>query len=455
MQTQNSSENKMGVMPVNKLLITMSLPMMISMLVQAFYNVVDSIFVAKITEDALTAVSMAFPMQNLMIGLASGLAVGTNALVSRNLGEKNPKGANQVAMHGICLTAMGYLLFLTMGLTISRLYFVVQGATDSIANYGRDYLSIITCLSFGIFIEIMAERLLQATGKTIYTMFTQGTGAILNIILDPILIFGLFGAPKLGIAGAAYATVTGQIVAALLAIFFNIKVNTDIKLNPAHFRAKARIFGNILYIGVPSVIMIAIGSVMTFSVNKILVVFSSTAVAVFGVYYKLQSFVFMPVFGLNNGMVPIVAFNYGARKPDRMMQTVKLAMVYATCILLVGVAAFELVPAQMLALFSASDEMLSIGVPALRLICLSFIFAGVGIVSSSLFQAVGNGIYSMMVSILRQLIFLVPLAFLFSRTGVLWMVWLAWPLAECASILCTSYFLCRVNRDILRPMRQG
>ncbi|MCD8020841.1 MAG: MATE family efflux transporter [Clostridiales bacterium] len=456
-QNENTApaENKMGTMPINRLLISMALPMMISMLVQALYNVVDSIFVSRISEDALTAVSMAFPMQNLLIGVGSGIAVGTNALLSRFLGQKNEEEANQMAMHGIFLSICAYLLFLILGLTIARPFFVLQGATDTIANYGYQYLSIVMCFSFGCFIEFIFERLLQSTGRTIFTMFTQGTGAIVNIALDPILIFGLFGAPKLGIAGAAVATVTGQIIAAILAVIFNIRYNDDVTLNFKAFRLRLKAVWNILYIGIPSVIMVAIGSVMTFSVNKILVTFSSTAVAVFGVYFKLQSFAFMPVFGLNNGMVPIVAYNYGAMKPDRMMKTVQFSIIYAVCIMLIAFAIFQMMPDKLLLLFNASDEMLSIGVTALRTISFSFLFAGGSVILSSFFQALGNGVYSMLVSFFRQLVFLVPLAFLFSLTGNVARVWLAWPIAETASILCCLFFFSRINKKIIRPMREN
>lgn len=441
-------------MPVNRLLITMALPMMISMLVQALYNVVDSIFVSRISEDALTAVSMAFPMQNLLIGLASGIAVGMNALLSKNLGEKKFKEANHMAMHGVFLAVCSYLLFLILGLTISRVFFVVQGASEEITQYGHDYLSIIMCVSFGCFLEIIYERLLQSTGKTIYTMFTQGLGAIINIIMDPMLIFGIGIFPKMGIQGAATATVLGQIVAAILAITLNTRVNKEISLDFKKFKPDMRAIGNILYIGIPSVIMVAIGSVMTFCVNRILVVFSSTAVAVFGVYFKLQSFAFMPVFGMNNGMVPIVAYNYGAKKPDRIMKTVKLSMFYATCIMVIAFIIAQTIPGALLSLFSASEEMLRIGIPALRTISFSFLLAGVSVICGSFFQALGNGIYSMIVSLMRQLVCLVPLAWLFSRTGDVSMVWWAWPIAEVVSLLCGLFFFSRVNKNLIKPMRE-
>lgn len=450
-----TEENKMGVMPVNRLLITMALPMMISMLVQALYNVVDSIFVSRISEDALTAVSMAFPMQNLLIGLATGIAVGMNALVSKALGEKKSDTANHMAMHGVFLAICSYILFLILGLTISRVFFVIQGASEEITQYGHDYLSIIMCLSFGVYIEVIFERLLQSTGKTIYTMFTQGLGAIINIIMDPVLIFGIGIFPKMGIRGAAAATVLGQIVAAVLAVILNTKVNKELHLDIRKFKLQFKAISSILYIGIPSVIMVAIGSVMTFCVNKILVAFSSTAVAVFGVYYKLQSFAFMPVFGMNNGMVPIIAYNYGARKPDRIMKTVKLAIVYATCIMLIAFTIMQTIPGTLLSLFSASEDMLAIGIPALRTISFSFLIAGASVILSSFFQAMGNGIYSMLISIMRQLVCLIPLAFLFSRTGDVSKVWLAWPIAEIVSIACGLFFLNRVNKQLIRPMREA
>lgn len=354
-------ENKMGTMPVNKLLINMALPMMISMLVQALYNIVDSIFVARISEEALTAVSMAFPMQNLMIGVAGGVGVGTNALLSRALGEGRHEEADKMAVQGIFITACSYIIFLAIGLFFAREFFVIQGANEVIADYGYDYLSVILIVSFGCLFQMIFERLLQATGRTFYSMITQGTGAIINIILDPILIFGLFGAPKLGIVGAAVATVAGQIVAAIMAVIFNIKVNKEIHITFKGFRPSGKRIGNILFIGIPSVIMMAIGSVMTFCMNKILVVFTSTAVAVFGVYFKLQSFAFMPIFGMNSGMVPIIAFNYGAKREDRVIQTLKLAVMYAEIIMVLFMIAVQIFPVPMLSIFSASSDMIRMG----------------------------------------------------------------------------------------------
>ena len=433
--TETVTENKMGVMPIRKLLFSMALPMMISMMVQALYNIVDSIFVAQICEDALTAVSMAFPMQNLLIGLASGIGVGTNALLSRALGKKDGKEATNMAMQGLLLSLIGYLIFLALGLTITRVFFELQGASRAITEYGVEYLSVVMIFSFGVFFQILLERILAGTGRTIYTMITQGSGAIINIILDPILIFGLVGMPKLGIRGAAVATVIGQIVAAILALIFNLLVNKEIRLSFKGFRPSGRRILQILIIGIPSVIMVAIGSVMTFLVNKILGVFSSTAVAVFGVCFKLQSIAFMPVFGLNNAMVPIVAYNLGAKKRDRMEQCRKHAIIFAVIIMVIFVIVIQSIPAQLLLIFNASATMLDIGIPALRIISLSFLVAGFCIVCSSYFQALGKSVYSMMISIIRQLLFLVPLAFVFSKTGNLDMVWLSWPLAEIASVV--------------------
>lgn len=447
-------ENKMGTMPVNKLLINMALPMMISMLVQALYNVVDSIFVARISEEALTAVSMAFPMQNLMIGVAGGVGVGTNALLSRALGEGRHEEADKMAVQGIFITACSYIIFLFIGLFFAREFFVIQGANDVIADYGYDYLSVILIVSFGCLFQMIFERLLQATGRTFYSMITQGTGAIINIILDPILIFGLLGAPKLGIVGAAAATVAGQIVAAIMAVIFNLKVNKEIHITFKGFKPSGKRIGNILFIGIPSVLMVAIGSVMTFCMNKILVVFTSTAVAVFGVYFKLQSFAFMPIFGMNSGMVPIIAYNYGAKNEDRVIKTLKLAVMYAEIIMILFMIAVQLFPVPMLSLFNASDDMIKMGVVALRTISISFIFAGICIICSSFFQALGSSIYSMLVSFVRQIIFLVPCAYIFSKTGNVNLVWWAWPIAELASVILSVFFFVRVRKKKFAFMEQ-
>ena len=374
---EQTKENKMGTMPVNKLLVTMSLPMVISMIVQALYNIVDSIFVSRLSEDALTAVSMAFPMQNLMISVAVGTGVGINAMLSRALGEKKFEAANKTAENGIFIEVLGYVLFLLIGIFVTKPFFLAQAGAGDIANMGIEYTRICLLMSFGIFMQIGFERILQSTGRTIFTMITQSTGAIINIILDPILIFGLFGMPKMGVAGAAIATVTGQICAAILAITFNLTKNPDVHISFKGFKPQIIFVKNILSVGIPSIIMSSVGSAMTFGMNKILITFSSTAVAVFGVYFKLNSFVFMPVFGLNNGMVPIVSYNYGAQNKKRLTKTIKLAIMYAVCIMFIGIMLFQFIPDVLLKLFDASDHMLEIGIPALRVISLSFAFAGI------------------------------------------------------------------------------
>lgn len=442
-------ENKMGVLPVNRLLITMSLPMMISMLVQALYNIVDSIFVARIEEKALTAVSLAFPIQTLMIAVGVGTAVGINALLSRFLGEKEFEKADTVAKNGIFLALLSYLLFLLIGIFGVKIFYASQTTDAVITGYGEQYLTIICVASFGVFMQATFEKLLQSTGKTFYTMITQGTGAIINIILDPILIFGYFGMPEMGVAGAAVATVIGQFVAAVMAVVMNIKVNEEIHINMKGFRPDAKVIGQIYMIGVPSIIMQAIGSVMTYGMNRILITFTDTATAVFGVYFKLQSFVFMPVFGLNNGMVPILAYNYGAGSKDRVVRTYRLSVFYAVAILSVGVILMQCIPDKLLLLFDASETMLGIGVPALRIISTCFPVAAFCIVTGSLFQALGYAWYSMINSICRQLVVLLPAAYLLALTGKLQNVWCSFPIAEVMSASVTVFFLVRIWKNVI------
>lgn len=434
-------ENKMGTMPENKLLLSMAVPMMISMLVQALYNIVDSIFVSRICEDALTAVSMAFPWQNIIISIAVGFGVGINALLSRALGQKNAERVNQVAVNGLLLAGLSYLLVLVAGLIGIRAYMRTQTDIETIVNYGITYLNICILCSFGVFVEITFERFLQATGRTVYSMITQLTGAITNIILDPILIFGLLGFPKLGIAGAAWATVIGQCVGAVVAVTLNHFKNPEVHLRLRHIRPNGRLMGEITAISIPSIIMSCISSLTCFVMNMILIAYSSTAVAVFGVYFKLQSFVFMPVFGLNNGMVPIIAYNYGAQKPERIHKTIRLGMVYAVAIMLIGLLVFQLIPKELLLMFDASDAMLEIGAPALRIMSLAFVFAGIGIVSGSSCQAFGYSVYSMLISIARQIVVLIPAAYLLSLTGVLRSIWFAFPIAEIFSLILSLFFL--------------
>ena len=441
MPEETLRENKMGTMPENKLLLSMAVPMMISMLVQALYNIVDSIFVSRICEDALTAVSMAFPWQNIIISIAVGFGVGINALLSRALGQKNAERVNQVAVNGLLLAGLSYLLVLVAGLIGIRAYMRTQTDIETIVNYGITYLNICILCSFGVFIEITFERFLQATGRTVYSMITQLTGAITNIILDPILIFGLLGFPKLGIAGAAWATVIGQCVGAVVAVTLNHFKNPEVHLRLRHIRPNGRLMGEITAISIPSIIMSCISSLTCFVMNMILIAYSSTAVAVFGVYFKLQSFVFMPVFGLNNGMVPIIAYNYGAQKPERIHKTIRLGMVYAVAIMMIGLLVFQLIPKELLLMFDASDAMLEIGAPALRIMSLAFVFAGIGIVSGSSCQAFGYSVYSMLISIARQIVVLIPAAYLLSLTGVLRSIWFAFPIAEIFSLILSLFFL--------------
>ncbi len=447
---EQTKENKMGTMPVNKLLITMSLPMMISMLVQALYNVVDSIFVSRINENALTAVSLAFPIQTLMIAVAGGTCVGINAVLSKALGEKDQERADNTAVSGIVLMAISYVLFLLIGLFVTRAFYLSQTDDPQILEFGVQYLSIVCSCSFGLFAQFVFERLLQSTGRTFYIMITQGTGAVINIILDPIFIFGLFGMPRMGVAGAAVATVTGQTIAGTIALIVNFKKNEDIHIRFKGLRLEKELVGQIYKIGVPSMIMQAIGSVMTYGMNLILISFTPTATAVFGVYFKLQSFIFMPVFGLNNGLVPILAYNYGAGRRDRFIQAMKSAIFFAACIMAVGVVVFQTIPAVLLGFFEASDEMLRIGVPALRIICISFLPAAFGIVCGTAFQALGNAVYSMLVSIARQLVVLLPAAFLLSLSGEVTYVWWAFPIAEVMSLTMTVIFLVRINSRVIR-----
>ncbi len=452
---QIKQENKMGTMPVPKLLFTMSVPIIISMLVQAMYNIVDSVFVATFDNVAGTAaLTLAFPIQNLMIAVAVGLAVGMNALLSRSLGQKDFDRANHIAGQGYFLTLCGYLLFLLIGLFAVKPYVSMQtGGTDNplIAQYGVEYLSIICIGSVGVFIQVTGERLLQATGKTVLSMVVQGAGAITNIILDPILIFhggDTFG----GVTGAAIATVIGQLVSGSLAILLNLKYNKEIVLKLKSILPVPRLLGEILSIGIPSVLMQAIGSVMTFCMNNVLIAFPRdgvTAMNVFGIYFKLQSFIFMPVFGLNNGMVPIIAYNYGARRRDRVIATMRLATICAVAYMLLGLAAFQIFPDQLLSIFNASPRMLEIGRVALRTISLSFMFAGFCIVTLSVCQALGKSIYSLFTSIGRQLVILIPAAFLLSRLGNVDLVWWAFPIAEIASVIFAFIFVTRVLRKLL------
>ena len=443
------TENKMGVMPVNKLLLTMSVPMMLSMLVQALYNIVDSIFVARISENALTAVSLAFPIQQLMIALGGGTCVGLNAILSRALGEKDFKKVNASAVNTVFLMVCNAVVFFLIGVFVVKPFYMAQTTDAEIIEYGIQYLRIVCMFSFGIYFQFVFERLLQSTGNTFYTMITQLVGALTNIILDPILIFGLLGMPKLGVAGAAIATVVGQIAAAVTAIILNHKKNHEVQLNFKGFRPSLPMIKQIYAVGIPSIIMQSIGSVMVFCMNQILIAFSTTATAVFGVYFKLQSFIFMPIFGMNNGMVPIVAYNYGAQKRSRLIKTVKLSVMYAVGIMCVGLIIFQLIPDKLFMLFDASEHMLEMGVPALRIISVHFPIAGICIICGTLFQALGNAVYSMINSICRQIVVLLPAAYLLAQLGNVNYVWWSFPIAELMSLLMTAIFLVKINKDII------
>lgn len=443
----------MGTAPITPLLFSLAIPMMISMLVQALYNIVDSIFVSYVDEAALSAVSLAFPVQNLMIAFAVGTAVGVNAHLSKSLGEGNREEANRSAMNGLFLSVCSCLAFVLFGLLGARAFLYAQTGDALIREYGVAYLSIVTIFSLGCFVQCMLEKLLVATGRSAYAMISQLTGALVNIVLDPIFIFGLLGMPRLGAAGAAVATVAGQFLGAAVGLVLNLRKNPDIRLSLRGFRPSGRTIRRIYMVGIPSIAMQAIGSVMTFCMNSILIGFSSTAVAVFGVYFKLQSFVFMPVFGINNGMVPIVSFNYGARKPDRILGVFKVAVISAVCIMVAGFGIAQLAPDALLGIFNASEDMLALGEVALRTISVSFLMAGFSVISSSMFQALGRGVLALWVSVIRQLVVLIPSAWLLSKTGSVNAVWWAFPIAEIVAALLCAAFMLNCNKTILKPMR--
>ena len=440
-------ENKMGTMPINKLIINMSLPLITSMFVQAFYNIVDSLFVARINEDALTAVSMSFPAQNLMISAGVGVGVGITALIARYLGAHDDKGITRVVHNGIFLGILNSILFAFFGIFLAKFYFEFQKASGIIETYGIQYLSICSIFAFSIIMEITFERMLIASGKTIYTMITQSTGAIINIIFDPILIFGLLGFPKMGIVGAAVATIFGQTVAMFMALYFNVTKNHEVRISIKKFAVDFKTIVNIYEIGFPSIVMQSAASFMIFQLNNLLASFSTTATAVLGVYFKLQSFVILPVFGLNNSVISIVSYNYGAGKIKRLLKTVKVANIYAFSIMLAGFVLCQILPVQILKIFDASDNMLSIGVPALRIISFSFLIAPFSIVSSGTFQALGKGTFSLIISLIRQLIVILPLSYLLSRVMGMKGVWVAFPIAEIVAGILTTIYLRKLYKN--------
>ena len=451
-----NQENKMGVMPIKELIISMSLPMMISMLVQALYNVVDSAFVARIPNhaaEAITAVTLAFPMQNLMIAMGSGTGVGINALLSRSLGEKRFDKSNAAANNGLFLTFLNFVLFFIIGIFFVRPFIASQYSSGIIMEFGTKYLRIICLFSGGIFFQMTFERLLQSTGKTIFSMISQATGAIINIIFDPLLIFGIGPFPELGVAGAAYATVLGQFIGAAIGLTCNLKFNKEIVFSREKIlHPELETIREIYYVGVPSILMMSIGSIMTYLLNKILIMLSPIATAVFGIYFKLQSFIFMPVFGLNNGLIPVLAYNYGAKKKSRINEALRFSLALALSIMFIGAIVFFTMPDKLLGIFNADENMLSIGVPALRTICLSFPIAGLCITMGSIFQAFSMSIYSLIISVGRQLVVLIPAAWLLSKTGNINLVWLSFPIAEVASLALSAYYFITVYRQTVAKL---
>ena len=453
-QSITLKENKMGVMPVGKLLANMATPIVISMLVQALYNVVDSIYVSQISESAVTALGLAFPIQNLQIGFATGIGVGVNALLSKSLGEKNQDKANRTAANGLLLMLAATVMFMVFGIVGSRPYFAMQSEVAETVEGGAVYTSICCLFSLGLFVSILCERLLQASGRTVFTMITQGVGAVINIVFDPVFIFGVewLGIPAMGIAGAAVATVLGQFVSAIVGIILNLKCNPDVRFALKYFKPNGKIIAPILTVGVPSIVMVAIGSVMNFGMNQILQGFQETATGVFGVYFKLQSFFFMPLFGVNNATISIIAFNYGARKPERIIKTLKIACIVAFSLMIVGLLVFQILPDLLLSMFNPSEAFLTIGRSALRTISWCFPIAAVCIALGSAFQALGNGIYSTIVSLCRQMIVLLPAAYLLSLTGDVNNVWWSYPIAEFASLAATVIFFVRIYRQKVKPL---
>lgn len=448
----NMKENKMGTMPVKKLIINMSLPMIVSMSVQALYNVVDSIFVAQLSEDALTAVTLVFPMQNLMIALAAGTGVGFNVLLSQGLGERNYEKSDNAANNGIFLILINTIIFILIGLFAAVPFIKSQTDNLSIQADGIIYLQIVCFISVGVFTQVTMERLLQATGRTFLSMITQIIGAVTNIILDPIMIFGLFGFPKMGVAGAALATVIGQLFGATSGVFINLKYNKDINISLKKIlKPSLRTIKPIYFIAIPSILMMSIGSIMTYAMNVILIAFSTTATAVFGVYFKLQSFFFMPVFGLNNGLIPVLSFNYGAKDKKRIDDALKFALGLAFYIMLIGTITFELIPGTLLDMFNASDDMKSMGITALRTIAVHFPLAAIGIVLSSIFQAFAQSVYSLIVSVMRQLVVLIPAARLLGQTGYVNNVWWAFLVAEAVSLIASLFFFRKVYTKMIHP----
>lgn len=450
-------ENKMRTKPAGRLLFTMALPLILSMLVQAVYNVVDSVYVSQISESAVTALSLAFPVQNLLIGCALGVAVGVNSLLSKSLGEGNRDHANIAAGNGIFLAAIVMVVFMVFGILGSRPYYTIQSTVTETIEGGTSYVYICCLFCGGLLIEVLGERLLQATGRTIYTLFTQGTGAILNIILDPVFIFGFepLGIAPMGVAGAAVATVIGQWLAGIMAVIFNLKCNKEVQFGLKYIRPHDKVMKLILAVGIPSMVMMAIGSVMNFAMNQILLGFTQygeTPAAVFGVYFKLQSFVFMPVFGLNNAAITLIAYNYGARLPQRITKVLKASVSGAFVFMVLGTLLFQFFPNLLLMPFDPSPDFMDMGMTALRVISFHFPLAAIGIALSASFQGLGNGSYSTIISLCRQLIVLVPVTYVLSLSGNIHLVWWSFLISESVSLLLTVYFYRRIYKSLIQPM---
>lgn len=442
--------NKMGAMPIKKLLLNMAWPAILSMTINAMYNIVDSIFVAQISEDALTAVSIVNPIQMLIIALSVGSGVGINSLIARRLGAQRQEEADKAASIGLRIGILNYVVFLIVGLLFTGI-FVSSYAEKGTYIYEEacKYMAIVCIGSLFINIQVVFEKILQATGNMVGPMACSLTGAVVNIILDPILIFGLCGAPEMGVAGAAIATVVGQLCGMIVGAFITFKGDHLVTLTVRGFKTDWRIVADIYKVGLPSIVMQSIGSVMIIGYNKILVDFSTTAVAVLGVYFKIQSFVFMPVFGLNQGAMPIMGYNYGAKDRHRLMETYKESLKFAVLVMALGLVLFQLLPKQLLMLFDASDEMLDIGIPALRIISICFLPAAFGIITGTLFQGTGHGIYSLCCSIIRQLVGILPLAFILIRIDGVTLSWAAFPLAEMLGLTYSAIMLKHLyNKEI-------
>lgn len=452
MDKGNMRENKMGTMPVNKLILNMAVPMMISMIFQALYNIVDSIFVSQHSQDALTAVSLVYPVQIVLIAVGVGTGVGVNAVLSRSLGEKNQKMIDKIAGNAIFASLMNSLLFVIVALFFVDIYFANMSDIELVVNYGKSYMRIVSAFSIGLFFQIMSEKFLQATGRTMLSMVVQISGVIINVVLDPILIFGWFGLPSMGATGAAIATVTAQIVAAAIGMIMNLRINKDINFKLKYIKPDKDVILKIYKVGLPSIIMQSIGSVMIYLFNIILLTFSDTAATVLGVYYKLQSFFIMPVMGLNNSLVPIIGFNYGAGNSKRIYATIKTAIAYAIAIMILGLVVFQIFPVELFQMFDASPELLEIGVSALQIISYSFVFAGFSIVCSGVFQALGNGVYTLIVSFARQIVVILPVAYFISLSGDVHAVWWAFPIAEIAALGLTSFFLMKINKNVIKQL---